>query len=145
MNDSKTKFHIIADAAFPLEPWLMKPFEIKNNMPILEKNFNYRLSSARMTVENSFGRLKARWRILLKKPDVHIDTMRKIIHTCILLHNFCEVSKEGVDEEWIQEANQEEESLQQTDSQNEENFQDTDGNPQFGNAKQKRIDVALKR
>lgn len=111
--NNKTDYHIIADAAFPLRTWLMKPFEIKNNMPILEKNFNYRLSNARMTIENSFRRLKARWRILLRKPDVHIDTMRDIIHGCLLLHNFCEQRKEKVYDRWVRAVEDEERILEQ--------------------------------
>lgn len=59
-------------------------------MPILHKNFNYRLSRARMSIENSFGRLKSRWRILTSRPDITLNNMRKIIKVCIILHNFCE-------------------------------------------------------
>lgn len=126
----------------------MTPFEIKIGMPILEKNFNYRLSSARMSVENSFGRLKARWRILLKKPDVHVDTMRKIIRTCILLHNFCEMSKENVYERWMQEvAVEERQLLQQADPRNhpqENNSENIQDDSPCNNAKQVRVETALK-
>lgn len=105
------KYHIIGDGIFALKTWLMKPFEIRNNMPIMEENFNYRLSSARMTIENAFGRLKARWRVLLSRPDVHVDTMRRIIYVCFLLHNFCEMEKQGVLEEWIEDSQREENNL----------------------------------
>lgn len=80
-------------------------------MPVIAKNYNYRLSSARMTIENSFGRLKVRWRVLLKKPDLHVDTMRKVIYVCMLLHNFCENNKEIVPQTWMDEVTEEERLL----------------------------------
>lgn len=52
---------IVGDAAFPLKPYLMKPFA---TMPTQkEKVFNYRLSRARIIVENAFGILVSRFRI----------------------------------------------------------------------------------
>ena len=56
---------IIADAACPLLPWVMKPFPDNGNLPIQNSHFNYRLSRARMVVENAFGCLKGRWSCLL--------------------------------------------------------------------------------
>lgn len=91
----------------------MKPFQIRPDMPIIEANFNYRLSRARMTIEDAFGRLKGRWRILLRKPDVHIDNMRKIILACIILHNFCEDNNEQVLEKWLSSSAREESDLLQ--------------------------------
>lgn len=133
------KYHIIADAAFPLNTWLMKPFLIRNNMPVMEENFNYRLSSARMTIENAFGRLKARWRILLRKPDVHIETMRKLIYACLLLHNFCEFNKQNVLEEWIEKSEREESLLVQDNA--EKNLHNPNTELNFP-AKQKRMELA---
>lgn len=112
-QDGDPKLHIISDGIFPLKTWLMNPFQIGSGMPALEKNFNYRLSSARMTIVGAFGRLKARWRVLLRRPDVHIETMRTLIYVCFLLHNFCEFSQQGVLEEWLQESDKEEQNLLQ--------------------------------
>lgn len=108
-----TKFHIIADGIFALKTWLMKPYEFIKDMPLIHQNFNYRLSRARVKVENAFGRLKGRFRILLRKPDVHIETMRKIIETCMILHNFLELNGEEVLEKWLEEAREEEQALLQ--------------------------------
>ena len=46
---------IIADAAYPLLPWLLKGYPM-NEATKSQRLFNYRLARARMTVENTFGR-----------------------------------------------------------------------------------------
>lgn len=142
--DSRSKYHLIGDAAFPLKTWLMKPFPIRNNMPILESNYNYRLSSARMTIENSFGRLKGRWRILLKKPDVHVETMRKIIHCCFILHNYCEIKKQHVKQDWIDEVAVEEQFNGAADLVEEDHQEIEAEGHEVRIAKQKRIELARK-
>ena len=108
-----TKYHILGDGAFPLLDFLMKPFPMTVNMPVWHGNFNYRLSRARMVIEDSFGRLKARWRILLRRPDLHYETSLKIMKTCFLLHNFCEERHGLVNDEWIAEARREEADYEQ--------------------------------
>ena len=62
---------IIGDAAYPLLNWLLKPFWETMNSTAEEKLFNYRLSRARMVVENAFGRLNGSFRILMKRNDWH--------------------------------------------------------------------------
>jgi hypothetical protein len=53
-------WHLISDAAFPLQNWLMKPFPENEFTPSYQQEFNFRLSRARMVIENAFGRLKGR-------------------------------------------------------------------------------------
>ncbi|KYO41679.1 hypothetical protein Y1Q_0006420 [Alligator mississippiensis] len=48
---------IIADVAYPLQPWLMKPYGEHITDP-QKMAFNYCLSECRMTVECTFGHLK---------------------------------------------------------------------------------------
>lgn len=85
---------ILGDAAYPILPWLMKPFQESRAMTADQSNFNYRLSQARMTVERAFGRLKGRWRCLLKQNESHISLISQITLACCILHNFCEVHHE---------------------------------------------------
>ena len=42
-------------------------------------------------VGQAFGRLKHRWRCLLKRCDAGVDNAIKIIGACVTLHNICEM------------------------------------------------------
>ena len=79
---------LLGDSAFPFLPWLLKPY----SGAILSKEeryFNYRLSRARMVVEGAFGLLKGRWRVLLRKSECQIETVKSMSLASIVLHNIC--------------------------------------------------------
>lgn len=102
--DDDLDMHIIGDSAFPIKNWLMKPFPETAGMTDAQKLFNYRLSRARMTIECAFGRLKGRWRILLKRCDFGTEDMTYIIATCCVLHNLCEMNEDTFHENWQERA-----------------------------------------
>lgn len=78
---------IIADAAFPLQRHIMKPYPFKN-MTHEQRIFNYRLSRGRRVVENAFGILANRFRVLLHPINLARDKVVAITKTCCVLHNF---------------------------------------------------------
>lgn len=85
-TSTATPFTIVADDAFPLQEHIMKPY--KGNLALEQKIFNYRLSRARRTSENAFGILCNRFRILLKKIELPVETVELITLSACALHNF---------------------------------------------------------
>ena len=94
---------ILGDPAYPLLPYLMKEFPASGNT-VQEQFFGYKLSSARMTIECSFGRLKGRFGALRREMDINVQDLWKVIHTCFILHNFCEINNDTVAPEDVERA-----------------------------------------
>jgi len=82
-------FYIIADDAFPLHPWLMKNYSA-TVLNTKQKYFNSILSSSRQVVENAFGKLKNRFRILQCASSICLETHILVTKTCVALHNLCQ-------------------------------------------------------
>jgi len=68
-NIAETEISIVVlgDPTYPLLPWLMKPYVDNCYLSPEQQTFNYRLSRARVVVEDVYGRLKERWRCLSKR------------------------------------------------------------------------------
>ena len=82
----------------------MKPFAHNANLTRSQRSFNYHLSRARIVVENTFGRLKGRWRRLMKHIDMDINNVPHIITACCILHNLCEVHGDAFNELWLEDV-----------------------------------------
>ena len=78
---------LIDDHVYPLLKWLMKAFPDNGRLSCEQKVFNYRVSRARVVVEHSFGRLKGRWRCLLKRLDIDVREVSELVAACCVLHN----------------------------------------------------------
>lgn len=62
----------------------------------LQRIFNYRLSRARRIIENVFGIMSARFRVLRKPIHLDADKTRRITLACCALHNFMMSRNEDV-------------------------------------------------
>ncbi|XP_044760175.1 protein ALP1-like [Coccinella septempunctata] len=79
---------IVGDEAFPLKPYLLRPYPGAQCNEIEKQQFNYRLSRARRVVENAFGLLSQRFRLYNRRIQLQPDFVDKIIMTTCILHNF---------------------------------------------------------
>lgn len=85
-TDIETPRFFVADEAYPLRPYIMKPFSARG-LTASERIFNYRLSRARRVVENAFGILVNRFRILMGNMLLQPNQVNEVVMTCCILHN----------------------------------------------------------
>lgn len=87
-TDQMAPHCIVADKAFPLKDYMMKPY-LYRGLSREQRVFNYRLSRAHGVVENAFGILTNHFRVL--KTTINIQDTSKVedvVLACCALHNF---------------------------------------------------------
>jgi len=76
-------YTFIADEAFPLRTYIMRPYPRRLLNDENKSYYNYRLSKARMTIECAFGIAAAKFRILLKAIETEVGNADHIVKTII--------------------------------------------------------------
>ena len=74
-NNEALPFVVVADDAFPLKSYLIKPYP-RRHLTVEQQNFNYQLSRARRVVENGFRILASRFRLFLT-ATFHVIMLRR--------------------------------------------------------------------
>nr|XP_036227301.1 protein ALP1-like isoform X2 [Bactrocera oleae] len=78
------QFFFVGGSAFPLKGNLMRPYPGRNLSP-LKEHHNKNLSSARVYIENAFGILANRWRILHSNIHAAPKNIDKIVLATVVL------------------------------------------------------------
>ncbi|XP_064457676.1 uncharacterized protein LOC135368386 [Ornithodoros turicata] len=86
-SELMTPHVFIGDEAFQLRPDFLRPYP-GLGLPTEKRVFNLRLSRARNCVENAFGILCARWRILLRTINLTPKNADGVVKAACVLHNF---------------------------------------------------------
>jgi hypothetical protein len=84
----EVSYMILADKAFALNKYTMKPFEDNPERGSIQRIFNYRLSRGYRVVKNVFGILSIVFRVLRKPILLEPEKAFKILLATIYLHNF---------------------------------------------------------
>ncbi|XP_028394515.1 protein ANTAGONIST OF LIKE HETEROCHROMATIN PROTEIN 1-like [Dendronephthya gigantea] len=88
-------YYLIGDEAFALDVNLQKPYPHRSAMGD-EKVYNYRLSHARRIIENAFGIMCSRFRVLLCTLELDVPNAMQVVCACVTLHNFLSMKKDKV-------------------------------------------------
>lgn len=91
VGNFRLPYVLIGDEIFPLKPWLMKPYPGRS-LDEPRQVYNYRLSRARSTIENSFGILSAWWCIFRVPIHANVETVELITKAAICLHNYLQLT-----------------------------------------------------
>lgn len=86
-------FVLVGDDAFALRQNLLKPFS-NRTLVYSERIFNYRLSRARRIIENVFGIMSSRFRVLRSDCLLDNEKTTRVAKACCVLHNFLMVRNE---------------------------------------------------
>ena len=79
---------LIADSAYPISPFLMKPFsQAEATIDPVKRRFNTKICKDRVLVENTLGQLKSRFPMLRTPIRLSLEKVPSFIVACCVLHN----------------------------------------------------------
>lgn len=82
---------LVRDGSYPSQSWRVKPYADTGRFNHQQLVFNEKISRARVVVENTFSRLKGRWRCLMNRNDCSVEMVKNMALTCCVLHKLCEL------------------------------------------------------
>ena len=91
-GDKTLPYVVVGDEIFALKSWLMKPYPGRN-LTEGQRIYNYRLSRARRSIENTFGVLAAKWRIYRRSIRANVKLVKGVVQATVCLHNYLRLTE----------------------------------------------------
>lgn len=85
-SDVALPYVLVGDEAFALSEHLLRPFG-GQNLSVIKRIFNYRLTRARRFVECTFGIFSNKWQIFHRPLNVSKEFAKDIVKAGVILHN----------------------------------------------------------
>ena len=79
----------IGDNAYVCSETLLTPFSGIEKDDTSKDAFNFYLSQLRIHIEQTFGLMTGKWRILCHPPQIKLKNVGKVFMFITRLHNFC--------------------------------------------------------
>ncbi|KAJ8910962.1 hypothetical protein NQ315_003655 [Exocentrus adspersus] len=79
--------YLLGNSAYPLKRYLIVPFKDNGHLRRRQREFNKKLSSTRVVIEQAFGRLKGLYRRLKYLNVLKLANVKYIIIAACVLHN----------------------------------------------------------
>ncbi|MCO5550757.1 hypothetical protein L7F22_004248 [Adiantum nelumboides] len=94
LNRLSIRPYLVSDSAYKPTSFLLKAFKSKARQDLALKNASDKqIAKGRVKVENAFGILKNRWRIL-RDLNVSLPFAPNVVITCSVLHNYVQLKGE---------------------------------------------------
>ena len=96
--DSENCYFIVLDCAYLCTRKCLVPFKEPQKHIAHNDAFNFYLSQLRIKIEQAFGFLTNKWRILRRSLGSNVRFAVKLLNACARLHNFCINERISVDQ-----------------------------------------------
>ncbi|GJP84684.1 hypothetical protein CLOP_g14736, partial [Closterium sp. NIES-67] len=87
---------LIGSRSYPLQDWLLVPYDESDSATWHQTSFNECLEKGIAVGKDAIGRLKGRWRILLRRAEGKLHELPRLVGACCALHNFLEQKGEAL-------------------------------------------------
>jgi hypothetical protein len=133
--------HILGDNAYPISMQVMTPYP-RTNATQRQKNFNKKLSSCRVKIEQAFGLLRGRFRRLKYMDNARVELVSVMVLAACVLHNLCILEN---DWEWVNPDMPEKRKRVNSRGEEESDEEDDEPPPDYSNSRTVRSAGQLKR
>ena len=82
-------YWVAGDNAYVLTEKMLVPYSGRERHHPSKSVFNFYLCQLRIRIEQAFGLLVNKWRIFKRPLECHLNHVSLIIHTSMMLHNYC--------------------------------------------------------